>query len=61
MILEESFSDHETFSAHDTESDGGSGNEDVNNLEWFHQKMAYSEGKQNLGRIFLRAYQTETY
>ncbi|GBN08459.1 hypothetical protein AVEN_172681-1 [Araneus ventricosus] len=51
--LEEIFSDHESFSEHDTESDGDSGNEDVNNLEWFHQKVAYSEGKQILDRIFL--------
>ncbi|GBM10232.1 hypothetical protein AVEN_177499-1 [Araneus ventricosus] len=36
-VLEEIFSDHESFSEHDTESeeDGDSGNEDVNNLEWF--------------------------
>ncbi|GBM27275.1 hypothetical protein AVEN_208436-1 [Araneus ventricosus] len=35
--LEEIFSDHESFSERDTESeeDGDSGNEDVNNLEWF--------------------------
>ncbi|GBL88599.1 hypothetical protein AVEN_195604-2-1, partial [Araneus ventricosus] len=32
--------DHESFSEHDTESEenGDSGNEDVNNLEWFLSK-----------------------
>ncbi|GBM21080.1 hypothetical protein AVEN_202168-1 [Araneus ventricosus] len=56
-ILAENFSDDESFGEHDTESeeDGDSGSEEVNNLEWFHQKMAYSGGKQNLGRIFLLA------
>ncbi|GBN04107.1 hypothetical protein AVEN_88938-1 [Araneus ventricosus] len=53
-VLEEIFSDHESFSEHDTESEeeGDSGHEGVNNLEWFHQKMAYSGGKQNLTRVF---------
>ncbi|GBM73827.1 hypothetical protein AVEN_75254-1 [Araneus ventricosus] len=37
-ILEENFSDHESFSAHDTEEDGDSGNEEVNNSEWFSSK-----------------------
>ncbi|GBN18160.1 hypothetical protein AVEN_127197-1 [Araneus ventricosus] len=39
-VLEEIFSDHESFCEHDTESeeDGGSGNEDVNNLELFSSK-----------------------
>ncbi|GBM82768.1 hypothetical protein AVEN_259905-1 [Araneus ventricosus] len=54
-VLEENFSDHESFSEHDTEleEDGDSGNE--YNVTWngFHQKMAYSGGKQNLGRIFV--------
>ncbi|GBN15596.1 hypothetical protein AVEN_24259-1 [Araneus ventricosus] len=36
-VLKEFFSDHESFCEHDTESeeDGDSGNEDVNNLELF--------------------------
>ncbi|GBO36110.1 hypothetical protein AVEN_73295-1 [Araneus ventricosus] len=36
-VLEDVFSDHESFREHDTESeeDGDSGNEDVNNLELF--------------------------
>ncbi|GBL97174.1 hypothetical protein AVEN_57379-1, partial [Araneus ventricosus] len=36
-ILEKNFSDHESFSEHDTEleEDGDSGNEEVNNSEWF--------------------------
>ncbi|GBN73536.1 hypothetical protein AVEN_119252-1 [Araneus ventricosus] len=36
-VLEVNFSDHESFSKHDTESeeDGDSGNEEVNNSEWF--------------------------
>ncbi|GBO05257.1 hypothetical protein AVEN_157488-1 [Araneus ventricosus] len=39
-VLEETFSDHESFCDHDTESeeDGDSGNEDVNNLELFSSK-----------------------
>ncbi|GBN44601.1 hypothetical protein AVEN_138192-1 [Araneus ventricosus] len=39
-ISEENFSDHESFSEHDIESeqDGGSGNEEVNNSEWFSSK-----------------------
>ncbi|GBM81395.1 hypothetical protein AVEN_117569-1 [Araneus ventricosus] len=39
-ILEENFSNHESYSDHDTESeaDGDSGNEKVNNLEWFLSK-----------------------
>ncbi|GBN75319.1 hypothetical protein AVEN_142940-1 [Araneus ventricosus] len=38
--LEEIFSDHESFCEHDTESeeDGDSGNEDVNNLDLFSSK-----------------------
>ncbi|GBL92488.1 hypothetical protein AVEN_174755-1 [Araneus ventricosus] len=54
-VLEENFSDHESFSEHDTESEenGDSGNDQVNNLELFHQKMAYSRGKQNLVGIFV--------
>ncbi|GBM62211.1 hypothetical protein AVEN_267879-1 [Araneus ventricosus] len=36
-VLEDIFSDHESFCEHDTESEdnGCSGNEDVNNLEFF--------------------------
>ncbi|GBM16586.1 hypothetical protein AVEN_223515-1 [Araneus ventricosus] len=36
-VLEEIFSDHESFCEHDTESeeDEDSGNQDVNNLEFF--------------------------
>ncbi|GBM76653.1 hypothetical protein AVEN_234871-1 [Araneus ventricosus] len=36
-VLEEIFSDHESFCEHDTESEegGDSGNEDVNTLELF--------------------------
>ncbi|GBN35815.1 hypothetical protein AVEN_66286-1 [Araneus ventricosus] len=36
-VLEDIFSDHESFCEHDTESEenGYSGNEDVNNLELF--------------------------
>ncbi|GBN57138.1 hypothetical protein AVEN_182160-1 [Araneus ventricosus] len=36
-VLEENFSDHELSSEHDTESekDGDSGNEEMNNSEWF--------------------------
>ncbi|GBO22193.1 hypothetical protein AVEN_153440-1 [Araneus ventricosus] len=36
-VLEDNFSDHESFSKYDTESeeDGDSGNEDVNYLVWF--------------------------
>ncbi|GBN52884.1 hypothetical protein AVEN_193605-1 [Araneus ventricosus] len=37
-ILEENFSDHESFCKHDTESDEDSGNEELNNLEWFSSK-----------------------
>ncbi|GBN46012.1 hypothetical protein AVEN_105163-1, partial [Araneus ventricosus] len=39
-VLEEIFSDHESFREHDTESeeDGDSGNEDENNLELFSSK-----------------------
>ncbi|GBM00553.1 hypothetical protein AVEN_272082-1 [Araneus ventricosus] len=39
-VLEEIFSDHESFIDHDkkSEEDGDSGNEDVNNLEWFSSK-----------------------
>ncbi|GBL75361.1 hypothetical protein AVEN_194561-1 [Araneus ventricosus] len=39
-VLEEIFSDHESFCEHDTESegDGDSGNEDGNNLELFSSK-----------------------
>ncbi|GBM25834.1 hypothetical protein AVEN_32500-1, partial [Araneus ventricosus] len=39
-VLEEIFSDHESFCEHDTESeeDGDSGDEDVNNLEFFSSK-----------------------
>ncbi|GBN03221.1 hypothetical protein AVEN_36795-1 [Araneus ventricosus] len=39
-VIEENFSDHEIFCEHDTESeeDGDSGNEDVNNLELFSSK-----------------------
>ncbi|GBM91973.1 hypothetical protein AVEN_160040-1 [Araneus ventricosus] len=52
-VLEENFSDHETFNEHNTESeeDGDSRNGEVNNSEWF--SSAYSAGKQNLGRIFM--------
>ncbi|GBN89501.1 hypothetical protein AVEN_64715-1 [Araneus ventricosus] len=54
-ILEENFSNHESFSEYDTETeeDGDSGNEEVNNSEWFSSKLAYSGGKQNLGKIFV--------
>ncbi|GBM54125.1 hypothetical protein AVEN_119854-1 [Araneus ventricosus] len=40
-VLEEFFSDHERFCEHDTESeeDGDSGIEDVNNLELFSSKQ----------------------
>ncbi|GBN87574.1 hypothetical protein AVEN_154056-1 [Araneus ventricosus] len=39
-VLEEIFSDHKSFSKHDTESeeDGDSGNEDMNILEWVSSK-----------------------
>ncbi|GBN22859.1 hypothetical protein AVEN_237221-1 [Araneus ventricosus] len=39
-VLEEIFSDHESFCEHDTEyeEDGDSGNEDVNNVELFSSK-----------------------
>ncbi|GBL81558.1 hypothetical protein AVEN_17749-1, partial [Araneus ventricosus] len=39
-VLEEIFSDHESFCEHDTESEenGDSGNEDVKNLELFSSK-----------------------
>ncbi|GBN89365.1 hypothetical protein AVEN_149637-1 [Araneus ventricosus] len=50
-ILEENFSNNERFSEYQTESDGDSGNEEVNNLEWFSSTLAYSGRKQNLGRI----------
>ncbi|GBL99443.1 hypothetical protein AVEN_245099-1 [Araneus ventricosus] len=38
--LEENFSNHGSLSEHDTESeeDGDSGNEEVNNSEWFSTK-----------------------
>ncbi|GBN10436.1 hypothetical protein AVEN_190786-1 [Araneus ventricosus] len=52
-ILEEKFSNNESFSEYETESDGDSGNEEVNNLEWFSSKLAYRGGKQNLVRIFV--------
>ncbi|GBO07422.1 hypothetical protein AVEN_20858-1 [Araneus ventricosus] len=52
-ILEEKFSNHESFSEYDTESeeDGDSGHGEVNNSEWFASKLAYKEEKQNLGTI----------
>ncbi|GBN13450.1 hypothetical protein AVEN_79568-1 [Araneus ventricosus] len=39
-VLEENFSDRESFIEHDAESeeDGDSGNEEMNNLEWFSSK-----------------------
>ncbi|GBM39660.1 hypothetical protein AVEN_66682-1, partial [Araneus ventricosus] len=38
-VLEENFSDLESFNEHDTESeDGDSGNEEVSNSEWFTSK-----------------------
>ncbi|GBN51306.1 hypothetical protein AVEN_109859-1 [Araneus ventricosus] len=39
-ILEENFSDHESFSENDTESEeeGDHGNEEMNNSEWFSSK-----------------------
>ncbi|GBM93340.1 hypothetical protein AVEN_213001-1 [Araneus ventricosus] len=39
-ILEETFPDQESFNEHDTESeeDGDSGNEEMNNSEWFSSK-----------------------
>ncbi|GBL88385.1 hypothetical protein AVEN_29750-1 [Araneus ventricosus] len=39
-VLEEIFSDHESFCEHDTEyeEDGDSGNDDANNLELFSSK-----------------------
>ncbi|GBN14848.1 hypothetical protein AVEN_165665-1 [Araneus ventricosus] len=39
-VLEENFSERVSFIEHDTESkeDGDSGNEDVNNSEWFSSK-----------------------
>ncbi|GBN89035.1 hypothetical protein AVEN_112374-1 [Araneus ventricosus] len=39
-VLEETFSDHESFCEPDTEleEDGDSGNEEVNNSEWFSSK-----------------------
>ncbi|GBM29706.1 hypothetical protein AVEN_156892-1 [Araneus ventricosus] len=48
------FLDHESFSEKDTESeeDGDSGNEEVNDSEGFSSKE-YSGGKQNLCRIFV--------
>ncbi|GBL79404.1 hypothetical protein AVEN_92589-1 [Araneus ventricosus] len=45
-VLEEIFSDHESFCEHDTESeDGGFGNEDVNNLELFSSKEGIERRK----------------
>ncbi|GBO03747.1 hypothetical protein AVEN_23261-1 [Araneus ventricosus] len=42
VVLEDIFSDHEYFREHDKESEevGDSRNEDVKNLELFHQKRA---------------------
>ncbi|GBM82254.1 hypothetical protein AVEN_216087-1 [Araneus ventricosus] len=39
-VLEENLSDHDSFSERNKESeeDGDSGNEEVNNLEWFSSK-----------------------
>ncbi|GBM94760.1 hypothetical protein AVEN_14297-1 [Araneus ventricosus] len=47
------FSDHDSFSEHDTESEaqGDSGNEEMDNSSGFHRKMGYSGGEQNLGRV----------
>ncbi|GBM89643.1 hypothetical protein AVEN_109634-1 [Araneus ventricosus] len=52
-VLEENFSDHECFSEHDTEESEIL--EMKIRITWnsFHQKMAYSAGKQNLSRIFV--------
>ncbi|GBN43738.1 hypothetical protein AVEN_219641-1, partial [Araneus ventricosus] len=46
-VLEEIFSDHESFCEHDTESeeDGDSGNEDVNNFELFSSKEGIERRK----------------
>ncbi|GBN73303.1 hypothetical protein AVEN_128603-1 [Araneus ventricosus] len=54
-VLKKNFSDHESFRKHDMESeeDGGSGIKKLITRNGFHQKMAYSGGKQNLGRIFV--------
>ncbi|GBN45934.1 hypothetical protein AVEN_106789-1 [Araneus ventricosus] len=53
IFLEEHFTNHEIFREYDTESEevGDSGNEEVNNSEWFSPKLAFCGGKQNLGRI----------
>ncbi|GBN85251.1 hypothetical protein AVEN_145753-1 [Araneus ventricosus] len=46
----ENFSDYESFSDHDTESeeDGDSGNEEVNNTEWFSSKDGIKWKKRKL-------------
>ncbi|GBM15458.1 hypothetical protein AVEN_142119-1 [Araneus ventricosus] len=46
-VLEQIFSDHESFCQHETkpEEDGDSGNEDVNNLELFSSKEGFEERK----------------
>ncbi|GBN37785.1 hypothetical protein AVEN_260016-1 [Araneus ventricosus] len=68
-ILEENFSNHESSREYDTESekDGDSGNDEVNNSKWFSSKLAYTGGKQNVVRIFVlvviilcRAYLEQT-
>ncbi|GBN56193.1 hypothetical protein AVEN_231676-1 [Araneus ventricosus] len=48
-VLEEIFSDHESFCEHDTESeeDGDSGNEDGNNLDLFSSKEGNEWRKTN--------------
>ncbi|GBO11326.1 hypothetical protein AVEN_153766-1 [Araneus ventricosus] len=54
-ILGEIFSNHESFSEYDKESeeDGDSGNEEVNNSEWFSSKLAYSGEKPDLAEYSL--------
>ncbi|GBM69988.1 hypothetical protein AVEN_225393-1 [Araneus ventricosus] len=46
-VLEEKFSDHESFCEHDTESeeDGDSENKDVNNLELFWEGIEWRKTK----------------
>ncbi|GBN97408.1 hypothetical protein AVEN_219436-1 [Araneus ventricosus] len=53
-VLEEIFSDHESFCQHDTESEeeGDSRNDDVNNLELFSSKEG-TEWRKKLGKILV--------
>ncbi|GBL99833.1 hypothetical protein AVEN_162838-1 [Araneus ventricosus] len=46
-VLEENFSDHESFGKHNMEKDGYSGNE-ANNLEWFTSNDSVQRKKEYL-------------